>query len=101
MNRRGFFLGMAAAALCATTRLYGLASLPYQGRSRFSWDKGLQVADNMTLAEWAKNNDEYGYSLVKILEEQNEILKDVVFVSGDPGPFRMTIKTPLPEVAWT
>jgi hypothetical protein len=102
MNRRGFFKGLAAAALCATANVYGFLPLPYQG-SRFSWDKGLQVASSETLVEWARKWNPNGDlpAIAKLLTQQNEILKDMVFVSGEPGPFRTTIKTKLPEVAWT
>lgn len=98
MNRRGFLLGLATAALCATTRLYGLASLP--------------ILQDITLAEWATWRDPQG-DIAKIadyLQESNEILDDAVFVSRQPtygvSPMEkalrdiVTIKTKLPEVAW-
>lgn len=99
MNRRGFFKGLAAAALCATANVYGFLPLPYRG-SRFSWDKGLEVADAPTLLAWARQWNPNGDlpQIAKLLSAQNEILNDMVFVSGDPGPFRTTIRTRLPEM---
>ena len=101
MNRRGFFKGLAAAALCATANVYGLLPLPYQG-SRFSWDKGLEIADAPTLMAWARQWNPNGdhAQIAKILGARNEILDDVVFKDAGPKPHRVVIRTRLPEVVW-
>ena len=87
MNRRGFFLGLATAALCATTRLYGLATVP------------VVKARNLTLAEWAMAAPGSPVDqIAKILAEQNEILEDMIWRDKPRSPVR--INTPLPEVIW-
>ncbi len=101
MNRRRFLLGMAAAALGATTRLYGLADPIYQG-SRFSWDKGLEVANVDTLLEWSQRMDPGGNlaEIAELLSQTNEILDDMVFKDASPKAHRIEIKTRLPEVVY-
>ncbi len=96
MNRRGFFLGLAAAALCATTRVYGLATVPIRR-------KALLSQTNITLAEWSAQMGRGApvAKMAELLKAHNAILDDMVFVSGKPEPFRrVTIRTRLPEVAW-
>ena len=92
MNRRGFLKGVAVAVFCTATRIYALAApVPVLERT-------------LTLAEWAGEHDVEGSATNRIIAQlvaRHDIMEDVCFVSGDPTAFRTTIRTKLPEVAWS
>jgi hypothetical protein len=58
---------------------------------------------NLTLADWAKRLDPDGKvpTIVELLAQTNEILKDMVWREGNlPTGHRTTVRTGLPAVAW-
>lgn len=60
-------------------------------------------ANVLTLADWAKRLDPDGKvpSIVELLEQTNEILRDMLWMEGNlPTGHRTTIRTGLPDVAW-
>lgn len=57
----------------------------------------------LTLADWAKRLDPDGKvpTVVELLSQTNEILKDMLFIEGNlPTGHRTTVRTGLPTVAW-
>lgn len=57
----------------------------------------------VTLADWAKRLDPNGKvdKIVEILNQQNEVLEDMLWVQGNlPTGHKTTVRTGLPAVAW-
>lgn len=57
----------------------------------------------LTLADWAKRLDPDGKvpMIVELLEQTNEVLKDMMWIEGNlPTGHRTTVRTGLPTIAW-